>query len=93
MVLVEENPRPAKPTRGAEDKHLPVHPWSRRLALRAVDQTARRLEDLPALIDDDLEFNLPSFVQHPGAFNRADMHEHVVAAVVRLNETETFFGR
>src|SRR5271165_1013469 len=41
-------------------------------------------------ISHNLERALLSLVEavHPGAFDRADMHEHILAAVVGLNEAE-----
>ena len=43
-------------------------------------------------IGHNLERDLLSLIEtvHPGAFDRADMHEDVLAAVVRLNEAESF---
>jgi hypothetical protein len=43
-------------------------------------------------IGNDFELNLLAFVEamHPGAFDRADMHEDVLPAIVRLNEAEAF---
>src|SRR5215212_11044100 len=43
-------------------------------------------------VDLRFERNLLAFVERaqPGALDRTDMHEHVVAAVVRLNESEAF---
>src|SRR4051794_3647611 len=46
------------------------------------------------LIGDDVEGYRLAFVQraHAGAFDRADMDEHVSAAGFRLNEAETFLA-
>jgi hypothetical protein len=45
-------------------------------------------------VGNDLESDLLSFVKvlHTGAFNRADMHEDVLAAIVRLNEAEALLA-
>ena len=45
-----------------------------------------------ALVGDDLIGDLLPFVKvaHAGSFDRADMHEHVGAAGVGLNEPEAF---
>jgi hypothetical protein len=43
-------------------------------------------------IGDNVESNLLSLVEdtHAGACDRADMHEHILAAIIRLNEAEAF---
>ena len=47
-----------------------------------------------ALIRDDLEVDLLTFVQivHPRALDGANVDEYVLAAVVRLNEAKTLLG-
>jgi hypothetical protein len=44
----------------------------------------------PPSIRHNLERDLLSLAEtaHPGAFDRADVHENILAAVIRLNETE-----
>ena len=45
-------------------------------------------------IGDNVERELLSFVEvsHPGALDRADMHEDVLAAIIRLDEAEAFLA-
>src|SRR6266480_7780250 len=45
-------------------------------------------------IGNDLERDLLPLIEtvHPGAFDRADVHEDVVAAFIRLNEPEAFLA-
>jgi hypothetical protein len=93
----EGNPAIGRTDAGRTPQALPVHPWSRRYGLRPCRSDSAQIlcRGLAALsIGDDFEFDLLSFVQpmHPGAFNRADMHEHVLAAIVRLNEAESFLA-
>jgi hypothetical protein len=42
----------------------------------------------------DLERDLLSLIEamHSGAFDGADVHEHILAAVIRLNEAEAFLA-
>jgi uncharacterized protein DUF736 len=51
IVQCKLKPRAWKPVTGPCHNHLPVHPWSGIMVLRAADQTACRLsaEDLPVL--------------------------------------------
>ena len=43
-------------------------------------------------IGDNIERDLLSLVEvsHPGAFDRADVHEDILAAIIRLDEAEAF---
>jgi hypothetical protein len=45
-------------------------------------------------IGDNLKREPLSLIEaaHPGAFDSADVHEHVLAAVIRLDETEAFLA-
>jgi hypothetical protein len=45
-------------------------------------------------ISDNVVRDLLSLVEamHTGAFDRADMHEHILAAVIRLDEAEAFLA-
>ena len=65
--------------------------WLRAVARQRAD-CRRRLAGLT--IGHDFEFDLLSFVEvlHAGALDRADMHEDVFAAVIRLNEAEAFLA-
>jgi hypothetical protein len=91
-ITFQENPRLASQTRVT--LALPVHPWSR-LHGRGLDsaKVIRRQLSGP-LVGDDFVADLLTFVKivHSGAFDRTDMHENVLAAVVRLNEAETFLA-
>jgi len=63
------------------------------------DQSDRRLRGLQisrrllAPVGHDVVANLLAFHQgaHAGALHRTDMHEHVLAAVARLDESKAFF--
>src|SRR6266446_6045251 len=83
-------------TQTSASQALPVHPWSRLLAARcwldSAEIVGRRLAGLT--IGNDLEFDLLSFVEalHAGALDRADMHEDVLAAIIRLNEAEALLA-
>ncbi len=56
-------------------------------------QIFRRRLACPA-ISNNVEGDLLSFVKavHPGAFDRADVHEHILAAIIRLDEAEAFLA-
>jgi hypothetical protein len=45
-------------------------------------------------ISDDIKRDLLSLVEaaHPGAFDRADVHEDILAAVIRLDESKAFLA-
>jgi hypothetical protein len=82
---------------GQKPQTLPVHPWSRsqpsiRQPYRSLSAeiVSRRFAGSP--IRNDFEFDLLALVEamQASAFHRADMHEDILAAIVRLNETETF---
>jgi hypothetical protein len=68
--------------------------------LLAVDRFAlssRRLQiarRLLAALGDDFEADLLAFSQRPhaGLFDRRDVHEHILGAIIRLDKTETFLG-
>jgi hypothetical protein len=89
--------RDRRTERGPSNKTLPVHPWSRRYGYRYCRsdtlQIARRRFAGPA-IKYHLEGDLLSLVEamHPGAFDSTDVHEHILAAVIRLDETEAFLA-
>jgi hypothetical protein len=56
-------------------------------------QIVRRGLSRPS-IGNNLERDLLPFIEavHPGAFDRADVHEDVIAAFIRLNESETLLA-
>jgi len=60
-------------------------------SISGVLQIGRRLL---AALGHDLISEALAFVEsaHAGAFDRADMHEHVLRAVARRDESETFLG-
>ena len=62
------------------------------IALDSFEIVGRRLAGLA--IGDHVEFNLLAFIEaaHPRTLDRADMNEHVRAAVIRLDETETLLA-
>jgi hypothetical protein len=75
--------------------HLPVHPWSGIMVLRAADQPTCRLsaEDLPVFRSATTSKAIfcPSIEEtHASAFDRTDVHEDILAAIIRLNEAEAF---
>jgi hypothetical protein len=45
-------------------------------------------------VGNDVERNLLALIEtlHAGAFDRADMHKDVLAAIIRLNEAEAFLA-
>src|SRR5215471_8999491 len=65
-----------------------------------LDQSGRRLRGLQiarrllAPLGHDVVADLLAFHQatHAGALHRADVHEHVLAAVARLDESKAFLG-
>ena len=73
---------------------LPVHPWSgygsSRCRLDRV-QIVRGGLACPS-IGDNVESYLLSLVEdtHSSAFDRADVHEDILAAIIRLDEPEAF---
>src|SRR5262249_11905481 len=81
---------------GAQSQALPVHPWSKpddlMLFLHSAQILRRRLPSPP--ISHNLVGNLLSLVEavHAGALDCADVHEHILAAVVRLDEAEAFLA-
>src|SRR5260370_6990446 len=87
-----ETPCP-ETSQGAMNR-LPVHPWSghgsSRCRLDSV-QIVRRGLACPS-IGDNVESDLLSLVEntHASAFDRADVHEDIPAAIIRLNEAEPF---
>jgi hypothetical protein len=93
----EGSPAIGKTDAGLTPQASPVHPWSRRYGIDQCRSDGAQIlgRGFASLsIDDLFEFDLLSLAQpaHPGAFNRADMHENILAAIVRLNETETFLA-
>src|SRR5437773_11476573 len=93
----KETPRLANQSRGSEPQALPVHPWSkryghRRCRLRGAQILSSRLAS-PA-VRNDLEGDLLPLVEsaHAGAFDRADMNEDILVAVLRLNEAEALLA-
>ena len=67
------------------------------MVLHAVNQTARRLsaEDLPVLrsATTSKEIFCPSYeAMHPSAFDRADVHEYILAAIIWLDESEALLA-
>jgi hypothetical protein len=85
---------PCPDTRHGAMNHLPVLPWSgygsSRCRLDSV-QIVRRGLACPS-IGDNVESDLLSLVEdaHASAFDRADVHEHILASIIRLNEAEAF---
>jgi hypothetical protein len=73
---------------------LPVHPWSgygsSRCRLDSVQIVRRGLACLS--IRDNVEGDLLSLVEdtHASAFDRADVHEDILAAIIRLDKAEAF---
>jgi hypothetical protein len=60
--------------------------------LNSAQVVGRRLAGLS--ISNDFELDLLTFIEavHPCAFDGADMHEDVFAAIIRLNEAETLLA-
>ena len=90
--MYAEAPCP-KSSHGATN-HLPVHPWSgygsSHCRLDSL-QIARRGLACPS-IGYNVENDLLSLIEdtHASAFDRADVHEDILAAIIRLNEAEAF---
>src|SRR5262249_7228996 len=77
----------------SEQEASPVHPWSRqyghgRRRLGGAQILSGRLAG--STVCDHVERDLLPFVEcaHARSFNRADVHEDILAASFRLNETE-----
>src|SRR6185312_7671833 len=93
----KQSPATGNQPRGSEPQTLPVHPWSRRYGHRRCRsdgaQIVRRGFAGPA-IGDNFEGDLLPLVKsrHSGAFDRTDMHEDILAAIVRLNEAEALLA-
>jgi hypothetical protein len=91
------NPARGEPDAGSEPQALPVHPWSRRYGYRHCRSGGAQIVcgglTRPS-ISHDLERDSLSLVEavHPGAFDGADMHENILTAVIRLDETEAFLA-
>jgi hypothetical protein len=73
----------------------PVHPWS---PVGMVDTSSNGLEPIGGdfartRVGDQFETDLLTFAQvaHARPFDRGDMNKGILAAVIRLYETETFF--
>jgi hypothetical protein len=72
--------------------HLPVHPWSGYGSSRCRSDSAqivRRGLACPS-IGDNVESDLLSLVEdtHASAFDCADVHEDILAAIIRLDKAE-----
>ena len=73
--------------------HLPVHPWSgygsSRCRLDSVQILRRGLARILS-IGNNVESDLLSLVEdtHASAFDRADVHEDLLAAIIRLDKAE-----
>jgi hypothetical protein len=96
IVTSKESPAIAKQARG-QTTALPVHPWSKQTGrqpclLGRSQIICRRLSGLP--VRNNFERDFLSFIEamHAGAFNCADMHEYVFAAIVGLNKPEAFLA-
>jgi hypothetical protein len=65
-----------------------------KMVLRAADDTACKFsaEDLPVFRSATTSKAIfcPSLTARMPAFDRADVHEHILAAVIRLDEAEAF---
>jgi hypothetical protein len=74
--------------------HLPVHPWS------GYGSSRCRSDDLQIVrrglaclsIGDNVESDLLPLIEetHASAFDRTDVHEDILAAIIWLNEAEAF---
>ncbi len=92
-LLVVKSPASGEPNAGR--KRRPCHyirGQGRSRRLDGLQIVSRRLAG-PA-IGDDFVADLLAFVEiaHSGALDRTDVHEHVLAAVIRLNEAKTFLA-
>src|SRR4051794_19753667 len=92
-----KKPAAGKRSRVKKSEALPVHPWSKQRrwdcgSLRGAQIFSSRLAG-PAICND-FKRNLLPFVEgiHAGAFNGADMNEDILAALVRLNESEALLA-
>jgi hypothetical protein len=98
FVATDRAPEKEPPRRtGPNPKALPVHPWSRPPGYprRRSDgaQIVCRGFAGPA-IGYYVERNLLSLIEavHPSTFNGADVHEDILAAVIRLDKAEAFLA-
>src|SRR5947209_3487337 len=95
MFVNEPGPRRFSPRRAVKQKKRPARApgvqTSRSTAALCEREVARRLL---AALGDDFVVDLLAFHQraHAGALYRADMHEHILRAVGRLNESEALLG-
>jgi hypothetical protein len=83
----ERNPAIGKTDAGRTPKALPVHPWSRRYGLRSARFSAETCRSF------DRRRLRTSVLRSAHASPRVqDRHQHVLAAIVRLNEIESFLA-
>src|SRR5215813_3860204 len=77
-------------------KLLPVHPWSEQHGSPSRSGCAQIFSGRFAgpAVGDDVKADFLPLIEgaHAGAFNRADMNEDVIAAVVELNEAEALLA-
>jgi len=76
---------------------LPVHPWSGFYSASGCRSDGAQIfgRGLARLsINDNLVGNLLPLIEvvHSGAFDRADVYEHILGAVIRLDEAEAFLA-
>src|SRR5688572_4234442 len=94
----KQEPRDWRTRRGARNHWaLPVHPWSKRHGcshsrLDGAQIVRRRLAGLA--IGNHVIGDLLALVEgaQASAFDRADVNEDVLAAILRLNETEALLA-
>src|SRR5437764_3706485 len=75
----------------------PVHPWSKRNGSCASVLDGAQIiggRFAAAAVGHDVIGNLLSLIEgaHSGAFDRADVHEDILVAIFRLNETEALLA-
>jgi hypothetical protein len=73
---------------------VPVHPWSTATIARSRSLKLFRSHLAGPVVASDFESNLLAFLQipHPSPFDGGDVYEHILAAVIGLNEAETLGG-
>src|SRR6266508_6190459 len=96
--LSKKEPRARRTRHGAlKPQALPVHPWSKRYGYRRHRLDGAQIFSgrfAGSTVCDNLEGNLLSLIEgaHAGTFDRADMNEDILAAVLRLNEAKAFLA-
>jgi len=98
VKAVSKNPAHSEPHAGSgTTQALPVHPWSRRWGYRRggsgrLQIIRRGFAGLS--IRDNVIRDFLSLVEavHPGALDGANVHENILAAVIRLDEAKAFLA-